>query len=910
MKVRLQTSIITLGIGLLLVVPGQSVAGQQGPPANALNPATTPPVVQSDPDGIGIVEASRSPTGLLTIPPTFKPGPLATSGGRRFRATFEFGAAGPDGDTNAAKFREYKDLSSGAYPNFSVMFEQPTNAFHFDAIGGGISRTDQYYGVDLGRYNAWRVRATFSETPHVFTSTYRSLWNGVGTNGLTLTRLGPGGTANANTTQANVLPVIGSTSDGDLSLARQNSRVRVDVMLPANWKAFASYTREGRDGSRPFGVVFGGGGGGGNLEIPEPIDYDTQDVLAGLQFAGTRTSLTLQASASVFRNDIDTLTFENPLFITTNTIAGIPATTFTHGQLDLYPNNNAYNLRAEMAHKFPRFLKSRVTALVGLGRSRQDDALLPYAMDPLAGGTINGVSTTGMWNTPEALSQLSADRQIDTRLANLGILMRPSRNLTVSGKVRYYGTDNSSDFLACNPLTGQWGRLLNNGSGGSFVTPNVTAGNNPDGTLNTGYNGTRCDLAATRALGLVPSAGDVPIRSAPYEYSQMNSVVSADHRLTRSSSLEAGYEREGFRRPYREREKTWEDKLRIGYVNRGFHAGTLRVTYEHGRRRGNEHVAAPLADFYSMSLGTVPAAAGTNMATWLRNVDQLRRFDVADRNQNILAMRFNHGIGPTLDASIGVQVRDLEYPTSAYGRNEKQRLLSPSLELNWQMATTANAYGFYSYETGRQHQAGVQPNSCIMGNYYYFFSDGTSQTNATGVAPIPPAGTTLVGTERVLQSNWQSLCATASATSPLFPTGRAWDMSQKDRNVVGGVGFHYEFGRVMTELGYTHSNGRTSISYGYNPAALGLNATQVALANSGFSDLTFKQNVAQASAVVPLVNRVSLRFLYWYERTQIGDWHYDGIDRNSMPANNAAYLDFGPQNYKVHFFGVLFRYEL
>src|SRR4029453_10063970 len=107
--------------------------------------------------------------------------------------------------------------------------------------------------------------------------------------------------------------------------------------------------RERREGDRPFGAVFGGGGGGGNLEIPEPIDYDTRDVLGGLQFAGRQTNLTVQASASVFKNDTGTLTFDNPLFITTNTIAGVTPTTFTQGQFDLYPDNHYLNLRAEVA---------------------------------------------------------------------------------------------------------------------------------------------------------------------------------------------------------------------------------------------------------------------------------------------------------------------------------------------------------------------------------------------------------------------------------------------------------------------------------------------------------------------------------------------------------------------------------
>src|SRR5262249_12351644 len=139
---------------------------------------------------------------------------------------------------------------------------------------------------------------------------------------------------------------------------------------------------------------------------------------------------------------------------------------------------------------------------------------------------------------------------------------------------------------------------------------------------------------------------------------------------------------------------------------------------------------------------------------------QFRRFDVADRDQNILNLRFNHGIGSTIDASAGIQVKNLEYPNSVYGRNGTQRLVSPSLEIDWQLSDGSNAYGFYSFQTGQQHQDGLQPNSCTMGNYYFFFSDGTSQNNATGVAPAPPAGTTLVGTERVLESNWQSLCAT------------------------------------------------------------------------------------------------------------------------------------------------------
>ena len=195
------------------------------------------------------------------------------------------------------------------------------------------------------------------------------------------------------------------------------------------------YSRERREGSRPFGAVFGGGGGGGNLEIPESIDYNTQDMVGGVQFANPLTNLTVQATGSWFENDINTMTFENPLFITTNTIAGIPPTTFTRGKFDLYPEQQRLQSAGRDRQKLPRFLKSRVTGVFAIGRNRQNDALIPWAIEPLTGGTINGVSTASMWNTTAALSRPTADRRIGTRLADVGILMNPRRALDDPGQV-------------------------------------------------------------------------------------------------------------------------------------------------------------------------------------------------------------------------------------------------------------------------------------------------------------------------------------------------------------------------------------------------------------------------------------------------------------------------------------------
>ena len=121
MKIRSCASVIILGIGVLPLTTSLASAspggGQGVTPGNAMNPPAVSPVVERDPEGLGIGEHSRSPTGLLTASPTLVKEPSQTSGGLLYRMTVEFGGLGVGGDKDAAKFREYKDLDSGAYLN-------------------------------------------------------------------------------------------------------------------------------------------------------------------------------------------------------------------------------------------------------------------------------------------------------------------------------------------------------------------------------------------------------------------------------------------------------------------------------------------------------------------------------------------------------------------------------------------------------------------------------------------------------------------------------------------------------------------------------------------------------------------------------------------------------------------------
>jgi hypothetical protein len=891
------------------------VTGFEPALGNAVNPAGVTTARPKDPDGIGGEGHSRSPTGFLLFDPWAVPERPAASNGWRINGLIEFGGISTGGDKDAAKFREYKDLDSGFYlNNFWLTGEKASSAQYFEAFGGALGRDDQYVGLTTGRYNSWRVKLSYTETPHVFTSRYRNLWSGTGSDRLTLNNLpaGPVAPATAATTSTAIRNAVAATPYSTLSLERRKGSVRADMTLSETWKAYAGYSAEEREGARPFGLVSGGGGGTGGVEIPESVKHEQHDFVAGVQWASGLTSANLQALVSLFRNDVGTMTVDNPMLVApANGIASFPQAVF-----DLYPENYYYNVKGEIAHAIPSFYRSRVTGVLSYSSSRQDDSLIPST--PYPGATVNGVAG-GAWDTIASLSKSSANAKIDTMLADLGFAMNPVSGLDLKAKLRYYETSNDSSYTACNPLTGQLGRLINDGSGGAFAVPNATAGNNPPGTPATAYNAAACDFGAIRALNLVPSAGNVNLKSAPYEYAQTNISLGADYRFARNQNVNASIERETFDREHRERDTTDEDRLKLGYVNRALVGGTLRASVEYAQRRGSEYHADPYEEFLSGSLGPTPTAAGTNVTSWIHINDLHRKFDLADRNQWLWNLRWNVALDEALDLSLYGQYKDQKYPESQYGRTGHQRQSSLTADLNWQPTPLTRVYGFATYQESKIAQQGLQQNACALGSTYYLYSDGSMNTTGALTPAQVAAGITVVGNSGVVTgANFLSLCGTAAPTSPLYPSSRSFTIAQDDNSATLGAGVRTEFGRNILDLAYTRTETKTNIDYLFNPAALGIvtsgapTAAQLnvlGLIGTGFPQLKYTQDIVNASLLIPVRPNFAVRLIAWHEVGRIKDWHYDGVEANPVPAaNQQTYLDSGPQDYRAYTVGALLQF--
>lgn len=836
--------------------------------------------------------AKHTPTGqMFSIPfdvPTTEE-IRKTASGWEYSGRLEFGLIGGDADERNARFRTYQDPDNGAYlNNFSLQLKQPASGRYLEATGGGTGRDDQYYGLQFGRYNDWKVKLFYSEIPHVFTDRYRSLWSGVGTGNLILlSGMTPGGSGSTAADNAAVADQALNNPPTELSLKRKQGGVRLDLTLSETWKAYASYTHERRQGARPFGAVWAAANTGGTapIEIPESVDYSTQDFLAGLSHAGELSMFNLRFSASLFTNHIDTLTFQEPYRLASG--AGITTTpaagAFTQGRFDLAPDNTAYNARAEYTRKLPDFLNGSFTAVLSGGKWRQDDSLVPYTTIPNL--TLANVTLLpgGGWDTTGALSRRTADATIDTRLADLALSLNPTTELNLKFKARFYETSNSTDpFLVVNPnavyvdsdgttpgnqagglthdgVTGVWGRIINDGTGQGVLM---------------GANATH--------------AGNIPIKSVYYSAEQSRLGMTADYRLSKVSTLGAQLERETISRENRVRDRTWEDKAKLTYANRGLGDSGLRLSYEYAQRRGSDFRVSSYDEAFSSALVPIPTAAGANVTTWaVRNNSGIRTHDLADRDQHVVNARFNTMLRQDLDAGLSFQVRETDFPESDYGRTRRSQR-SANVDLDYQPSPRTSLYAFYSYQLGRNRQGSIaqSPTGVIIG-----------QVTPLGV--VTPGNAIEVG---------------SAPGGPVYPLLLAWTLDSDDRNHVVGIGLKQELGKASFNVDYTFSSGRTRIAYDYTVGGA-LSTANAAFAGSGMPDLAIDTDYLDASLRYPLTDRLSVRLFWRYQVEHIRDWHYQNLDMVPVVGAPAALptaviLDSGPRDFEVGWYGIMMQIEL
>lgn len=807
-------------------------------PAGAANPATI--IGDGERDGTSLspyrAPASRSPTGqLYELPPLRRSG-VPTASGWTVTGFAEAGVRlGDHGERNAL-FRGYRNVGNGVtLQRFDAQAHQTASARFVEVVGGGIGHDDPYLGLQFGRSNDWRVQLGFSEVPHLTSTSARPMWQDIGSGQLTLTPapgVAPGGASTNNAANAAaVRALVERSPERELGVRRRSGAARVEMRLAEGWTLSSSYAIERRRGSRAFG------GNEGNGDLVEPVDQRTHDLRAALQYADALTQFNLALAASLFRNAIDTLSWDNPF----QHPAG--ALRILGGRADLAPDNEAYSARVEFARALPDLWRGRFTALVELGAQRQNDRLIPPTITSGIGAAF-GSGFDGdfdRWNTTAALAQERAHARIDTRLVDLGLSLAPLDRLTLRATLRRHETHNGTRYTAFNPLTQQYGYIIQD----------------------------------TNASRVYDGSNNVHVRNIPFEGAQDNARLAADWRVRRRALLTAELERERWQRAHREREQTWEDRIKLGYTDRGFEALTLRLSLEQSRRSGSEYVSNPYREFYTESLPDYTVTRG-NLLDRLHNLEELRKFDLADRRQQIARLRVNLMPRPDLDLGLSVQARSATYPAE-FGRSGEQTSQGLNLDLGYLPSTSTTLNAYASLQRARLQQHGAAD----LGSAF-----------SAGCFSLPPSCSNSFGAPR-----------------SIYPEALAWSATSRERSTSFGLGLRHDLGRARVELQYTQVASRLPQSYDFASAAALQSPGLAAEAGDGFADMRHELRAFDAGLRLPLSPRVALRLQARHELVRISDWHYAGLDQG-LVVGNRVYLDAGPVNYRVTLFGVFLQLRL
>ncbi|MDP2322294.1 MAG: MtrB/PioB family outer membrane beta-barrel protein [Acidobacteriota bacterium] len=525
-----------------------------------------------------------------TAPPAPQAPPVEVSG------SIASGVLGLDNSTNSAKLTEYRDLRNNFFvPAMTFSMADRAAGWYFDLSGVNVSRDDQTIKAEAGSFGRWRLRADWVETPHNFSNKavtpYVQRTPGVftvpATVPITFKKLA---TAAADT--------AGVLASDDLIAAYQAAVLApTPLAMQTNAGSFALrwlaidnlaldvvYDRRDKVGSRPtYGPIGDRPPRTLNIQLAEPVDYNTNEVTLAAEHQGGRYQLRGEYQFSDFANQVDTMQWQN---VYTN---GQPGATYdawdrsvsVFGVRPLSPDNRFHNLTGMFGTNLPK--DSRFTATVAYGLLEQNETLLPYSYnnDQLAVRTLPRVSAEAAINTLNFVADYT---------------ITPVSKLNLRAFFRSYDLNNDTP-------SSNW----------QYATQDTS---NLNGTVS--YVNKRVSL--------------------PYAWNRRNAGVDATWRLPARTSLLVGFERESMDRDHREAD-TAENIVRATLRTRGARWATFEARALFGARDGGDYHNTVTHEgyWYSQSDGV----DNNNPALTFDNHPDMRRYDVSDRIRQQFDVRAN-----------------------------------------------------------------------------------------------------------------------------------------------------------------------------------------------------------------------------------------------------------------------------
>lgn len=658
------------GAGASTSVPGY------GGPGNQLNPGGQPMTLPRDEGGLSqLDDVTRTPTGLLYPLPYVYPAMTQSETDPDWWTTawVQGGLMGSFGASpGSSTFNRYADWRPGPLlTSAGFLAENRKTAYYISGLIENAGRSDRYYQIKTGRYGELNITAFFDSIPHVFSTAAKSIWNGAGTDNLILRdKLVPG---------AATAPQVTSASDSaptsELKVTREKAGLS---MIYTPWKTielFAQLANEWREGTQPISATFGYPFENGATQIVQPIHYRTFDVTTGVRYKEDDLQANLTYSGSFFRNRYADLTWQNPGLAAVAPGSYIPP----EGRLSLPPSNSYNTVKGDMSA--PLSPAIRLSGSLSYSLMRQDDTLLPPA---IGNGVISGAGgpiDLADWNTTAALSGSRAHAAIDLFNAFAQLQYVVSSALTLDFELRDRSEANRTNYVAFNPLTGQYGYIAIDGGLAAF-------------------NPLLSGVYQTDARGDV-----VQIRNMPFANDNLALTARASYRFDSHFKVNLSFVHNSIEHSVREVPDAADNRVRLQLDATGYSWGTVRVSYEFGSLSGSDYVSNPYTAYYSTALpGYQPASAAGDPAFTLAD---LRKFDVGNRTEHIFHAQSNYILSSRTDLQFAGDYKADDYD-ARYGLRASSSW-DINADVNYQLSTTATLTGFLTLQTRHRSMASINP---------------------------------------------------------------------------------------------------------------------------------------------------------------------------------------------------------
>ena len=279
----------------------------------------------------------------------------------------------------------------------------------------------RYLRLEGGVQGSHKFFLEYDELPNYKNNTVQTPFLGVGSNNLTLP---PGFDINTS--------LDASLNSFELETRRKRAKVGALFVPKEHWQFDIDFSHENKQGVDATGAAIANGrtnsiGNTTTSLLPEPIDQDTDMVNATLHYAGDAGQLDLKYHMSLFDNNNDSLTWQDPF----NPVAT--------GSMALAPDNEFHQLSLTGAYTLP--YNSRLTGLISTGRMTQNQDFQAYSV----GGTLPATS--------------SLNGEVWLTNAQLKLASRPVSKLRLNAELRYNERDNQTpvntyDYIVLDSYAG------------------------------------------------------------------------------------------------------------------------------------------------------------------------------------------------------------------------------------------------------------------------------------------------------------------------------------------------------------------------------------------------------------------------------------------------------------------------